>query len=438
MAFFNKKQQIANTIWLMADNFYRLGLGFVIAIFMARVLGPEYYGIFNYSLALVGIFTAIASLGMNGIVVRDLINKPENCNEILSSSFINQIFGSVIASILVVIFAWLLRGSDKAVMLCILILIPSIFLRSTDTIKYWYESIVKSKRIVVSQTIAFTVGTLVKACALVLPISFYWVSASVSIQALVLAVLLIINFKRDYLNFKFRRSKETTTYLLKESWPLVFSGLILMLYMRVDQIMLGSMLNDSKVGVYSVALRFIEIWYFLPVIICSSLFPNIIKAKAVSDTLYAEKMQRLYNILTIIGISISIICYLFAELIINTFFGEQYSESISVIKIYAWVNVFYFLSSSSGRWYINEGLQKQALIRNILGLILAIFFNYLLIPRYGVEGAAIGTLITYVFTGYLSDLLHPKTRGQFVQKTKSLSLFHPIKDTFTFLRGRLI
>ena len=111
-------------------------------------------------------------------------------------------------------------------------------------------------------------------------------------------------------------------------------------------------------------------------------------------------------------------------------------RSISVIKIYAWVNVFYFLSSSSGRWYINEGLQKQALIRNILGLILAIFFNYLLIPRYGVEGAAIGTLITYVFTGYLSDLLHPKTRGQFVQKTKSLSLLHPIKDTFTFLRGR--
>ena len=102
-----------------------------------------------------------------------------------------------------------------------------------------------------------------------------------------------------------------------------------MLYEVITQIMLGSMLNDSKVGVYSVALRFIEIWYFLPVIICSSLFPNIIKAKAVSDTLYAEKMQRLYNILTIIGISISIICYLFADLIINTFFGEQYSESIS-------------------------------------------------------------------------------------------------------------
>jgi len=437
MAFVNTRQQVTNTLWLMADNFYRLGLGFAIAILMARKLGPENYGVFNYSLALVGVFTAIASLGMNGIVVRDIINKPDSTHEILSSSFINQLIGSMLASILVIFTAYTLRGGNESIMLCIFILIPSIFFRATETIKYWYESTVQSKRIVISQTIAVTIGSLVKLCALMLPISFYWIPGSVTVQALVLAALLIFYFKRDCKNFIFKASRKQISYLLKESWPLVISGLVLMLYMRIDQIMLGGMLGDVQVGIYSVALRFIEIWYFLPVIICSSLFPNIIKAKSVSDDLYKDKMQKLYNLLALIGISISVFIYIFSEPIIKFFFGSEYIESAAVIKIYAWVNVFYFLSSSSGRWYINEGLQKQALIRNILGLIIAVCLNYILIPSYGVKGAAIGTLITYIFTGYLSDLLHSKTRSQFVQKTKSLVLVYSIKDTFILMRGLL-
>lgn len=193
-----------------------------------------------------------------------------------------------------------------------------------------------------------------------------------------------------------------------------------MLYMRMDQIMIGNLIDNAAVGVYSVAVKMIEVWYFFPIAIVSSFFPKIIKSKENSEREYNDKMQLLYDALVIIGIALAVFVTFISSYIIIFFFGEKYSASIGVIKIYAWVSIFYFLSSASGRWYINERLQMFALTRNLLGLLVGAILNYLLIPIYGIIGSAYATLFAYFCAAYLFDISNKKTRISFYQKSKAL------------------
>ncbi|MBL1188695.1 flippase, partial [Escherichia coli] len=250
--------------------------------------------------------------------------------------------------------------------------------------------------------------------------SYVIIAVTVTVEALIVALLLIYLYRRKKINIVWQFDFSIAKKLLSQSWPLILSGLALMLYMRVDQIMIGNMVDNAAVGIYSVAVKMVEVWYFFPVAIVSSLFPKIIKEKEVSEDRYNERMQFLYDIMVVVGVSLAIVVTILSDYIISLFYGYQYAEASRLIKIYAWVSIFYFLSSASGRWYINEGLQVYALTRNIMGLAIAISLNFILIPKFGSEGAAFATLVTYYFASYLFEFFKQKTRISFLQKSKSL------------------
>ena len=243
-----------------------------------------------------------------------------------------------------------------------------------------------------------------------------------TIEALITAFLLFYFYKLKHKEFNWKVDFQEAKRLLSLSWPLIISGVALMLYMRIDQVMIGNMIGNAAVGIYSVAVKMVEVWYFIPVAIVSSVFPKIIKIKEVSELQYNERLQLLYDVLVVVSVSLAIFVSLFADYIISFFYDIQYIESSRLIKMYSWVCIFYFLSSASGRWYINEGLQKYALNRNLIGLLIGIFLNYILIPKYGMDGSVYATLIAYFCAGYLFDVFSHKTRLAFYQKTKSLWL----------------
>ncbi|MFV4990281.1 flippase [Klebsiella pneumoniae] len=415
-------KSIKNIIWLMSDSILRLGIGFIVSVWLARYMGPSNFGAFNYAYAMIAIYSAVASLGMNGVVVRELIRGHIDVPTIMGTSFFLQVIGSLIASLFVILTVMLLRPGDYSLLIILLCMLPSVLLRSSDIIKYWFESIISAKYTVIAQNLAFFISAFVKIIIILKQGSYLLISATITLEALLAAILLFYFYckKKNSLHWKvnYREAKR----LLSISWPLVLSGVALMLYMRIDQIMIGNMINDAAVGIYSVAVKMVEIWYFIPVAIVSSLFPKIIRAKEEDDVSYNKKLQFLYDILVVVSVLIAIVVTLFSDLVIDFFYGIHYHEASHLIKIYAWVSVFYFLSSASGRWYINEGLQKYALNRNLLGLLIGVALNYLLIPLYGAVGSVYATLIAYSCAGYFFDLLSKKTRIAFYQKTQSLWL----------------
>ncbi|HDG9787706.1 MULTISPECIES: flippase [Raoultella] len=417
-----KSKSIINVVWLSADSLIRMGLGFIISVWLARYLGPQDFGIYNYCLAIITIYVSVASLGMNGVVVREIIKNEGNANVIMGTSFFLQIAGSILSCLFVIVTIFLLRPDDWGIMLASLVMLPSVLLRSSDIFKYWFESKISSKYTVFSQNIAFFVSSAVKLLIIFTGGSYVYVCATVSIEALVTAVLLTYFFKKHGLSSKWVFNLSEAKRLLSLSWPLIISGVAFMLYMRIDQIMIGNMIDDATVGIYSVAVKMVEVWYFFPVAIVSSLFPKIIKIREINIDEYNKRIQFLYDLLVLISVSIALFVTFLSDYIISFFYTSQYLEASLLIKIYAWVSVFYFLSSASGRWYINEGLQKYALNRNVIGLFMGVVLNYILIPIYGALGSVYATLIAYACAGYLFDILSSQTRIAFYQKSKALWL----------------
>jgi O-antigen/teichoic acid export membrane protein len=219
--------------------------------------------------------------------------------------------------------------------------------------------------------------------------------------------------------FDFKLAKK----LLKNSWPLILSGIVVTIYMKIDQIMIKEMLGVKEVGKYAAAVTLSESWYFIPVIICNSLFPAIVNAKKVGETLYYERLQKLYNLMTWLSLSIAIFFTFFSKFIVNLLYGKEYMEAANVLTIHIWAGVFVFLGMASGKWLISENLQKYTAINTTIGAIINVILNYILIEKIGIKGAAISTLISYFFSAYFSLLFFKKTRKNFIRISKSLITF---------------
>ncbi|HEC0404221.1 TPA: oligosaccharide flippase family protein, partial [Klebsiella aerogenes] len=150
-----KEKSFGNMIWLMSDSILRLGMGFIVSVWLARYMGPSAFGVFNYAYAMIVIYSAVASLGMNGVVVRELIKGNADTRTILGTSFFLQVMGSLLSTSLVVLTVLMLRPKDYDLLIILLCMLPSVLLRSSDIVKYWFESIISSKYTVLAQNVAF-------------------------------------------------------------------------------------------------------------------------------------------------------------------------------------------------------------------------------------------------------------------------------------------
>jgi len=190
--------------------------------------------------------------------------------------------------------------------------------------------------------------------------------------------------------------------------------------MRIDQIMLGEMIGSEAVGVHSAALRLSEVWYMIPMIIVASLFPNIIEAKKNSQELFNRRMQSLLNFLATLAIGIALVGTFVGDWLILLIYGPEYADASEVLKIHIWSGVFVFVGVAGSNWYLVENLQRLNLSRTIVGAVINIFLNVILIPSYGIVGAAIATVISQGFSAYLLDITSTKSRALFRAKTQAL------------------
>lgn len=422
------QKALANTGWLFGDQILRMGVGLLVGVWIARYLGPEQFGLLNYAMAFVALFGAIASLGLNGIVVRDLVKEPDDANTMLGTAFVLQFIGGFLAFGLAIAAIGFARPDDSLAKLMVAVLGFVMVFKSTEVVKYWFESQVQSKYTVWIENGAFLLFAAVKV-ALILGqaslMAFVW--AAFAEGVLVAAGLLgIYAWRGGQLNNwlpHYNRAKA----LLKDSWPLILSGLAIMVYMRIDQVMLGQMLGDEAVGIYTAAVRISEVWYIIPMAIVASVFPSIILAKKQSEALYYQRLQKLYDLMVLLALVVAIPMTFLSDWLVVLLFGDDYAQAGAVLALHIWTGLFVFIGVASGSWYLTENLQMLAFNRTLLGGIVNILANLLLIPKYGIVGAAMGTVLSQMAAAYLFDFLHPKTRNMFWMKTKSFVSFYRYK-----------
>lgn len=415
---------VDNIGWLFFDKVLRMGVGLLVGVWVARYLGPEQFGLLNFALAFTGLFGTVATLGLQGIVVRDIVRDPESARITLGTAAMLQLVGGLVSFLLILGAIAYLRPDDPITRTVVAILGAMMLLKASEIAVYWFESQVQSKYTVWVQNGVFLVFAAVKIGLILLeaPLTaFVW--AMLAEAALVAAILLLVFNLRGPNITQLKASIARAKTLLKDSWPLLLSGIAIMVYMKIDQIMLGQMIGDEAVGIYSAAVRISEVWYFIPMAIVASVFPSIIEAKRQSEELYYARLQKLYDLMAVISVFVALPMTFFSEYLMTLLFGVNFSDAGTVLAIHIWASVFVFLGVASSNWFIVEGHQIMNLKRTILGAVFNIFLNIVLIPSFGVEGAAIATVISFAVAAFFADGLQKKTRKMFLMKIRSFNPF---------------
>lgn len=415
---------IANTGWLFADRILRMGVGLFVGVWVARYLGVEQFGVFNYATAFVALFSTLSTLGLDAIVVRSIVREPEKRAEILGTAFWLKLFGGIAALVLAVSSIIVVRHGDQLTISLVAILSSVGIFQSFDTIDLWFQSQVQSKYTVIAKNTAFVITALVKVALISFHaplIAFAWTSL---VEVSLGAIGLIISYRvRGYSPWLWGWSLPLAKTLLKESWPLILNGLSVMIYMKIDQIMLGEMIGDTAVGIYSAATRISEVWYFIPLAIASSFAPSIYAAKEETESLYYGRVEKLLRLLVSISILVAVPMSFLSQPLVTMIFGSSYASAGSILSIHIWANVFISMKVATFNWFIAEGLNHLILQRALVGAIMNVVLNLFLIPAYSGVGAALATVISYAFASFLCDIFHPKTRRIFLLELRSLLLF---------------
>lgn len=390
-------QAINNTSWLIADNIAHMIVGFFIGIWLARYLGPNSFGVLNYSLALVGIFGVVAGLGMDANIVRDLVREPDKKGEILGTAFRLKIAGGAFLSLMCITTVYALRPGDHEAILLTAILSGTILFLAAETISLWFQAIVESKYTVYAKNAAYLAGALIRVVLIINQaplIAFAWAGlAEATVSAL---GLFFVYYRRQGHSItswttSWRRAKT----MLREGWPLLLSAITVILYLKLDVIMLGQMSGDHAVGLYSVATRLSEIWYFIPMAVMASLQPSLVNWHSESREMFNYRLRLVYQFFLLLSVSVPLLISIFSTNIVTFLYGSQFSKAGPVLAIHTWASVAVFFGVASSHYLVIEGLQKISLYRTSLGLLANITLNLLLIPVYGPIGAAIATLISY-------------------------------------------
>lgn len=400
------RRLIGNTGWQWADNLMRMAVGLVVGVWLARYLGPEQYGLYSYALAFVSIFAVAAALGLDDLIVRDAVSHPQQQRELLGSAAALRLLGGgvtlggAVAAILV------LRPGDRVSHELVAIIAAGALFQSVGVIEFWFHSQLQARLVVLGKCAAFMLTSLARV-GLILAgaplVAFAWVALA---EVALGGVGLLAAYRHSGGRIgEWQVSPARIKGLLRDGWPLMAASMVITIYLRIDQVMLGELAGDGEVGIYAVAVRLAEVWYFVPAALYWSLFPGIAAARGNDEGLFFDRLQKFYNVAAAAGYLIALPTALLAHWLVPLLFGGDYAGSGTMLAVLIWGNLFSGLEMARSGFLTAMNWTRLYLVTASLGCLLNIALNWLLIPKFGGMGAAVASVVSYWFAAHGSCFL---------------------------------
>lgn len=409
-----------NTGWLFADKILRAVGELTVGIWLARYLGPEQFGTLSFAIAFVALFTPLYTLGLEKIVVRDIVQHPEQAHETLGSALGLRVVAGVLGALVATSLIMLLRPGQPMLQGLVGLMAFGLVFQASDVVTFWFQSQIQAKYDVQARSSAYGVTSLARIGCILTQASLATIGITYILEPLLRAVGIGVVYRRTEKTtkkwqFSFKRSKA----LLWNSWPLILSGVAIMVYLRIDQVMLGELADDKAVGLYSAVVKLSEGWYFIPAVIASSVFPSILSVKKRGEDQYHLQLSKLFKLVVVISYLVSILTSLSSGTLILLLLGGEYTNAEMVLSIHVWSLIFVSVGMIRDLWMTAENLIMILFQTKVLGAILNIVMNFFLIPIYGIEGAAIATLVSYMTANFLTCFLYGETQrmGRIVFKS---------------------
>lgn len=411
-----------NSIWLIADKAIRLIGGLLVGIWVARYLTPHNFGIFSTLLAINGLGITLAGMGFDTIIVRYFIKYPNHESEIFGTTFVLRFIGCTVIGILIAsipIFALQTQFAPKLWALMGLTVVAT----SISNVKQWFESKVQAKYIIVAELVAFGLATLCKIWGVLHHYTVDWFIIITLLELILAMGGYWILYQRHKIPRRITFRWRIARLLLKRSFPMLLTSATVLVYWRIDQILIQSISGETEAGLYAAATRISEITYAVPVIMLSSLLPGLTKLKHVNPIQYQQKLQILISLSTLIAYFFAIVTTICSPFIIFVLYGSTYMATASILAVHIW-SIIWISQSSIGYIYIlNSKLTTYALAKDFMAACTNLGLNFLLIPSLGGIGAAIATVVAYSIAGFWGNLFFKKLRPLFKMQLKGLGLF---------------
>lgn len=417
-----KKKIATNVYWAIAGKMTNLLSALVVGILIARYLGAEQFGLMNYVISYVVLFQTFATFGLDQIEIREESKAQFPVNKVIGTAFMLKAVFAAIFMILVIVTSWQFNA-DRFTTILVIVYSLSIPLNCFTVIRNYFTAIVQNEYVVKVEMGRTLIGMGIKLLLLWLDATLIWFIVFstfdfvLTASGYVAAYHIKVGKLRDW-----QVDRQCARYLLKESFPLMLTNTAVILYQRIDQVMIGQMIDNASVGYFSVASRFVEVLIYIPMVLSQTVMPVLVAKRKEDNDNYERIAQQFMNVSLWTSLLASVATSLAAYWLVVILFGKVYLPAVVILQVMAFKAASVALSNTAGAMLVAEGLQRYAILRDSIGCIVCVGLNYVLLPRYGVIAAAFVAIASNVAAGYLADALIPAYRHLFIRQTKAIVL----------------
>ncbi len=402
-------KEVKNAGWLIGGKIAQMVLSLLVGLLTARYLGPGNYGTINYIAAYVSFFTSFCTLGINSIIIKDFVDHPDEQGEAIGSSILLRLLSSLCSIVMILSIVSIADAGDRLLFTVAVLCSVALIFQTFDTINYWFQSRYQSKITSIASLIAYASVSVYKIILLILQKDIYWFAFSTSVDYIVVAVVLLIAYRKNngpQLKFSFKKSRE----LLARSYHYILSGMMVAIYGQTDKLMLKHILNETEVGYYSTATHICTLWVFVLAAIIDSMYPTILNLYKSDKLQFERKNRQLYAIVFYVSVFVSLCFVVFGKLIVSILYGKAYLPAVGPLKIITWYTAFSYLGVARNAWLVCENKQKYLKFLYAAAAVMNIGLNLLFIPLWGASGAAFASLLTQILSSIVFPALLPAMR----------------------------
>lgn len=413
--------EVKNASWIIGGKILQLFISLIVNILTARYLGPDNYGLINYGAAYVAFFSSLCTLGINSIIIKDFLDYPSEQGKTLGTAIILRILSSAFSAIMIVGIAFILDKQEPMTVVVVALCSVALIFQVFDTINFWFQSRYQSKVTSIAGIFAYIVVAIYKFILLFFYKDVRWFAFSTSVDYICVAMFLMIAYKR-YGGPKLEFSMTKAKGLWNKSYHYILSGMMVAIYGQTDKFMIKQILTDADVGFYSVATAICATWVFVLQAIIDSIYPTIINLHKNDKLKFERKNRQLYGIVFYVSVVVSIFFVIFGKYIVLLLYGEAYLDSVIPLKIVTWYTAFSYLGVARNAWMVCENKQKYLKYLYLSAAIINVILNAFTIPKWGISGAAIASLITNVATSMILPMLIKEIRPNTILMLEAITL----------------
>ena len=422
-ALFNKfggSKVVQNTSWIIAGKSLQMVISFLVGIVTARYLGPSNYGLISTATAYTSFFHPFCTMGLSAVFVKMVLDNKEDEGKLLGSGILMRCASSVLSMSVMMVVVIFVNPNDRVLQTVCFIHSFVLLFQAFDLFDYWYQSKYKSKFSSIIGVIGYAASAIYKVALLVLDKSVEWFAFATVLDFLVIAfIYMLYTVPKNKIRLSF--SVDSAKLLFNSGKHFILSNVLVVSYAYLDRIMLSKMIDSAAVGLYTTAITICSLWVFVLAAYINSVRPSVVESYQTNLEEYKKKLIQLYSVVIRLSVIISAFICLFSRTLVLLLYGREYIGSVNTLRIITWYTGFSYLGVARSVWTVCENKQKYEKYFAFGGVVTNIILNVCFIKNWGIEGAALASLVTQIVTNVMLPYVIKETRENAIMVIKAFN-----------------